>query len=210
MSFLQRQSHGLSRPIKDKFIGKLFPTEFSDEYIIQLTINFADENININELSSYLRAIYKVDGLLHGSAYRSYVHNSYQQIEITRIRSGSVITEIERLITSPDSYNLGIIWLFLKYLPQGIAKLVEVTSNVVDVLNKREDYLEKREKRKMRKSIRRIVLNDQELEALTDKDKDKLVKLLSELYEANTSKLNAMVRFSEKYVKSVTLRPRKR
>jgi hypothetical protein len=210
MSSLERQSGGLSRPMKDKLIAQLFPDDLDDDNVVQLTIRFAAENINVNELASYLGAIYKADGLLHGPQYRSYVHHSDQQIELTRIRSGSVLAEIERYITAPNAYNLGVLWLFLKYLPQAITKLTEIASNVIDVLDKREDYLEKRAKRKLRQDIKRVVADDPELVSLSEADKAKLVKLLGELYESNSTKMNAMVRFSKKYVKEITFKARRK
>lgn len=218
MNKLQRQSGGLFRPIGNKLVEQLFSGEFNDQHILQLTIKFASENVNVNELASYFGAIYKVDGLLHSSGYRSYVRNFEQQIEFTRIQSGSIVTEIQRIITSPDAYNLVGICLFLRYLQQGVHKIIETTGAYYDTLNKREDYLEKRENRKTRerenrarrRELKKAVAEDKELAQLSDNDRAKLVDLVDQLCRKNSAKLNAIVRFSEKYVKSISLKSQKK
>lgn len=210
MKSLVRVSSGLSRPMKRELVPLLFAEEYSDEYNLLLTIRFSGQSINVNELASYLSSIYKVDGLLQGSGYRSYVRTPERQIEITSIREGSVIVEIERLINHPGAYSLVAIAVFLRGLTQFLPGITQAVSNHYEAMNKREDYLEKREKRRLRKDVRRILLDDPDLVALSKDDKDKLVKLLGELYEANLPKLNAMVRFARKYVSSVTVRPKRR
>lgn len=194
-------------PIQSKLgIAKsLFQDDNIEDYNINLLIIIVEENLNIKEFSSYLDFIYRIDGLMSELGYNKYVHSRYAQIEITKIRAGSVEIIIERLLNSPEADKLVIIWLALKYLPQLVNSLTDSASKIMDLAIKKEEYIEKRDRRKFRKQIREVINEEVELTLLDKKQKEKLVNLLDEVYSKNRTRLPSSFRFAKDFVQSVQL-----
>lgn len=178
--------------------------EYYEPYI-ELLIKISEDNLNIKEFSSYLDIIYRVDGMMSESGYNKYVHNRNRQIEITKIKFGSVELIIERLLNPTDADKLVVIWLVLKYLPQVTNSITDSIGKLADVLVKREEYLEKKDRRKFRKQIRELISEEVELTPLDKREKEKLVDLLDEAYVKNRRRLASASRFAKEFVQSVQL-----
>jgi len=181
----------------------------NEDNCIELMISIKSQDLNIKEYSDYLQLIYKTDALLSEMGYSRYVQKPKSQIKISEIKFGSVEHYIERLIHSLDANNLIIIGLSLRYIPNILKSTLESGVQYYDLLNKREDYLEKRDRRvkkNLKKSIRQSIENDAEFKDIDAKSKGKLVSLLEYIYNKNIILLNTAYRFSIKNVKSITLR----
>ena len=172
---------------------------------IELIITIEDENLNIKELSSYLDYIYKIDGKLNPIGFLSYSRMPRVQIEISRMRRGSWEIIIEKLIGTPEGQNLMILFLVLKYLPSVIKATLDSAHRVYEILNIREDVIEKREKRSRKSPLRDAMDKDQLLMNATKEEKDKLYKIISKFYK---NKNLAASRFSQKYIKKIELNPK--
>ncbi len=175
---------------------------------LELSISVLETNINVKELSSYLEFIYKIDGQLSDLSIAKYSHNRYQQIEISEIRFGSWEIVIERLLNTLDADKLGILYLCLKYLPKVIEVLIDKLHTYYQILETRENYLEKRDKRKKRKKLRDIIDKDEELNFLDKKQKEKIITILEGLYEKTGDTKIPASRFAQKFIKNIKLMPR--
>lgn len=176
---------------------------------IELVISIESESLSIKGLSSYLDIIYRIDGMISKLGYNRYVHIPEVQIEISEVRFGSVEIIIEKLYTSLDANNIIIIGIFLKYLPKIIQTTAGTGLQIFDMLNKREEYLEKKERRILRKTIRKSLNEDEDLQGINQHLKEKLVDLLDGLYVKNAHRLNSSSKFANKSVKSVRVRTKK-
>jgi len=210
MGNIERFSSGNPRKRNMFLIEGIFNNFQSDEYYLQLLISINQENLNVKEFSSFLDFIYKIDGYLSFSSFNKYAHNPNRQIKITEIRLGSVELIIEKALDSIDANRLIIIYFALKNLTKILLALPDVAIKVVDYLNKREEYLERREKRKFRKHLREIINDEVELSNLDEKSKEKLVKVLDEIYVKNHRRLGPVSRFVRKEIKSITLNPKRK
>ena len=79
----------------------------------------------------------------------------------------------------------------------------------IEYKDKREDYLEKKERRKFRKAIREAIAEDDELNSVDKQTKDKIIDVLDKLYVKNSNHLPAASRFVSKSVKETKLRKEK-
>jgi uncharacterized protein (DUF2164 family) len=195
----------INKHFENGFMKTLFKNISIEHDVIELSIKIENRNINIRELSSYFDLIYRIDGLMSHIGYKKYVHNYNAQIEITEVRIGSWETIIQENLNSIGAEKLFILWLSLKYLPSVVNQLLDVASKSVDILDKREVYLEKKEKRHLRKHIRDLINEEVELSALNKSQKEKMVDFLDEIYVTNKKRLIPSSRFSRKYVKSINL-----
>jgi hypothetical protein len=201
-SYLPRQ--------QKKLIATLFEIIQPKDYYIELTISIEEKDINIKELSSYLSFIYRTDGLMSDIGYKQYVHNYNQQIKISEIKFGSWLIIVQKELESTDSDKLAILWLSLKFLAKVSIALGTSTLLFYNVLNKREDYIEKRDKRLLRRYIRELIQEEVALSGLEKKQKDKIVSVLEEIYLKNKKDNPAASRFAHKSIKSVNLNTRKK
>lgn len=205
MKEIEKYRSELSKQTNLDFAQALFNADNIDDYFIELVVVILNEDLNVKEISSYLDFIYRVDGLISRYGYSSYVQNRSVQIAITKIRFGSIEIVIERLLNSTDADKLIIIWLALKYLPTIVNSLTDSVSKVMDVMIKREEYLDKKDRRKFRKQIRELINEEVELMSLDKKGKEKLVNILDEVYMKNRRRLAPASRFAKKFVQSVKL-----
>ncbi|WP_242922016.1 hypothetical protein [Pontibacter liquoris] len=181
-----------------------------DYNAIELEISIDSENLNVREFSSYLDIIYRIDGMTSELGYSRYAQIPEAQIQISEIRFGSVLIFIERLLNEFDVNNIAIIWISLKLLPKVINTATQSGVQIFEMLNKREEYLEKRDRRKLRKKIRESINEDDELQIIDKNLKEKLVDLLDEIYFKNSRRLGPASRFANKSVKSVNLNPKRK
>jgi len=182
----------------------LFGDNIGDIESIELLITIDDRRLNIKELSAYLDFIYQTDGYLSTYSFLSYSKMPRVQIEITEIRKGSILIVVERLLNEIGGQNLMIIFLVLKYLPDTIKATLDGAERYYSVLEKREDYLEKREARKFRSPLKKAIFSDDELNSMSDRQKEKLAKHLNKFYKKNNL---AASRFAQKFIKSIELKP---
>ena len=176
---------------------------------IELVISFPNEGINVRELSSYLKIIYRVDGFLSDKGLLSYSHNRSDQIAFTNIRLGSVELIIERLLSSVDGQRLVTLFLFLKYLPIAANTVFDLGAKYYSIQLQREELEEKRDKRKLRKHIRDLINEELKNPALDKKMRERLVTILAELYHQNLKELVASSRFVHHHLKKLELRKKK-
>jgi len=219
MANIDRYSSSLPKKVGSDLTKLLFEDSYPESNCIELIISFKEKDINVKDLSSYLDLIYRIDGQLSKIGYTRYVQMPRIQIKITEFRIGSVEVSIERLINSLDFNNIAIIGLCLRYLPSVIKTFIEVGDKYYEMLNKREDYLEKNNKRKskigdnindksrrqIRKNIRNCITQDKHLPSINKKFKDSLVNLISNLFSKNLSKLNSSSRFANDAVNDIKI-----
>ena len=185
--------------------------DISEEYnAIELSIQMNDKELNIKELSSYLDLIYRIDGQLSEYGYTRYVHNPRMQIEIDRVRFGSWIIVIERLLKSIEGEKLVILFLALKYLPLVVKTFVDSIHRYYEIMNEREDYIEKRDNRRRKKEIDKLLINEDGFAKLDKKERKKLILIIEGLFENNKGKIVAASRFAQKSVKDIRIKPTKK
>jgi len=173
---------------------------------LELIISIEQTKLNIKELSRYLELIYRIDGFLSELTLFEYSHRPQAQIEIDEIRFGSWELVIKELFNSSGAERLVLLGLSLRYLPKIMNGFMDVALKYIDYQDKREDYLEKKERRKFRKSIRDAISEDAELNSIDKQTKEKIVDFLDELYIKNSNHLPAASRFASKSVKETKLR----
>jgi len=201
-TFLSKQEFGLARTI----VGQVN----YDTYYLELIISIEESNINIKEFISYLNLIYRMDGLMSEGGYNRYTHNYGSQIKINEIRIGSIEIIIQKIFESIEADKLTLIWLALKYLG---TIFISTSSSILlfyKALNQREEFLEKKDRRLLRKHIREVIEEEVELTELDKKHKAKLVDMLDELYVRNKKLIPAASRFVKNSVKEVILKAKKR
>lgn len=193
-----------------KLAKLLFDKESNDDDTIELIITINNEDVNFKELSSYFDLIYRLDGHLSEIGYLKYVHNPNAQIKIDDVRIGSWEIVIERLLKSIEADKLVIIYIALKYLPNVIQAVVDNVHKYYQVLDLREDFLEKKEKREKRKIIRELINHDSEFTNLEKKQKEKLIAILEELYDKSNAKTVPASRLAQKSIKGIKLKLKKK
>ncbi|PTX22677.1 hypothetical protein C8N40_101504 [Pontibacter mucosus] len=181
-----------------------------DNNAVELEISIDSGNLSVREFSSYLDIIYRIDGMTSELGYNRYVQIPEAQIQISEIRFGSVLIVIERLLQNLDATNIVIIWISLKLLPKVINATTQSGIQIFEMLNKREEYLEKRDRRKFRKKIRDSINEDNELQEIDKNLKEKLVDLLDEIYFKNSQRIGPASRFADKSVKSVQIKTKRK
>ena len=188
-------------------INQLFEQTPDDYDAIELVVSLEQNGIKLKELSSYLDVIYGFDAHLSDIGFNSYIHQPDRQIQIDEIRFGSWEIVIQGYLHSIDADRLAIIYLGLKFL----SKLVETLPNSVhryyEILDKREDFLEKRDKRRRRKNIRELINQEFDFSNLERKQRERLVDVLEELYQKVDNKLVPASRLARRTIKDLKLNP---
>jgi hypothetical protein len=206
MNEIQRYSNNLPAISKLGLTKHLFEQGSDDYNAVELIISMQDSGLNVKELSSYLDFIYRIDGHLSEIGYLKYVHNQRLQIEIDNIRFGSWEIVIERFLNTVDADKLAILFLALKFLPKIVQTFIDNIHKYYEILNTREDYLEKKDRRKNRKEIRDLINQEQGFSTLDKKQKEKLVTILEELFKTTEKQKIPASRFAQNSVKDVKLR----
>ena len=195
---------------KTNLLNLLFE-QIPEEYnAIELVISFEENSIKIKELSAYLDIIYRFDAHLSDIGFNRYIHYPNLQIEIDEIRFGSWEIVIQRFLDSVDADKLAIIYLALKFLPNIIRTFSDGIYRYYEIIDKREDFLEKRDKRIQRKKIRELINQEFEFSNLDKKQREKLVDILEELYQKTDNKLIPASRLASKTIKSLKINPIKK
>lgn len=210
MANIERFSSSSPQKIGSTLTTLFFEEANQEDNCIELVISIDSNHLSIKEFSSYLDFIYRIDGMTSELGYKRYVQIPRAQIEISEIRFGSLLIIIEKFIDELDGKTLVIIGLCLKYLPQVIKTSTEASVHLFDMLNKREDYLEKKDRRKLRKSIRDSIKEDEALQGINKNLKEKLVDLLDEMYVKNTQRIGPASRFASKSVKSIKIKTKRK
>jgi hypothetical protein len=194
---------------KLKLSQSIFKDVANDFDYLELFIKIQDTNINIKELSSYLELIYKIDGQLSEVSFARYSHTPRHQIEISEIRFGSWDIVIERVLNDINADKLAITYFALKFLPKIIETFVEKIHTYYQILETRENYLEKRANRQKRKELRKLINDEKELDFLDKKQKEKIVLIINSLYEKVGDTTIPASRFAQKFIKDIKLLPKK-
>ncbi len=193
------------------YLLNLLFEQIPDEYnAIELVISFDEKSIKIKELSAYLDVIYRFDAHLSDKGFNRYIHYPNLQIEIDEVRFGSWEIVIQRFLGSLDADKLAIIYLALKFLPNIIQTFSDGVYRYYEIMDKREDFLEKRDKRIQRKRIRELINQEFEFSNLDKKQREKLVEILEELYQKTDNKLIPASRLANKTIKSLKINPIKK
>ncbi len=204
MTSLEKYNLGVSKSVKTNLLANLFQSDDLEGYV-ELVISLDESGLNIKGLSTYLEFIYRLDGLLSDFSFFQYSHSPRTQIEIDEIRIGSWEIVIRELFGSARAEKLVLIGLCLRYLPNIINSFMDIGLKLVEYRDKNEDYLEKKERREFRKSIRDSIANDDELNSVDKKTKENVINLLDELYLKNKNHIPGSTRFAAKSVKSIKL-----
>lgn len=210
MADIEKYSSKLPSTLKIGLINHLLLQQASSGVTynaVELVISLKQHETNIKDLSSYLDFIYRVDGRISEIGYKRYVHRPRIQIEIDEVRVGSWEIVFQRFIDSIDAEKLAIVFLVLKFLPEVAKTLANGIRSYYEIRNAREDYLEKREKRRVRKEIRELINIEENFSTLEKKQKEKLVVLLEDLYKTSEKNLPSAARLAQKSVKDVRLVP---
>lgn len=182
-----------------------------EEYnAIELVISFDEKSVKIKELSAYLDVIYRFDAHLSDIGFNRYIHYPHLQIEIDEVRFGSWEIVIQRFLGSVDADKLAIIYLALKFLPNIIRTFSDSIYRYYEIMDKRGDFLEKRDRRIQRKKIGELIDQEFEFSKLDKKQRDKLVDVLEELYQKTDNKLIPASRLATKTIKSLIMNPIKK
>jgi hypothetical protein len=175
---------------------------------LELVVTVADAGINAREFAAYLRLMDRVYGRVLRGDLRSYALTSHGQLEIAKISKGSLdISIVDVFSQFHDAIPLLMLWLFLRYVPAGLKAISEVTKNLADSFKAIE---EGRLTRLNRKKLKEDLQGEERLRVLNTAQINELVALLASLEIEEHRTLPAAVRFSEKYVKDVTIMTKKR
>jgi hypothetical protein len=177
---------------------------------VELVISLEENAIKIKELSAYLDIIYRFDAHLSEVGFNRYIHYPNLQVEIDEIRFGSWEIIIQRFLDSVDADKLDIIYLALKFLPKIVQTFSGNIYRYYEILDKREDFLEKRDKRIQRKKMRELINQEFEFSNFDKKQREKLVDILEQLYQKTDNKLVPASRLASKTIKNLKLNPIKK
>jgi hypothetical protein len=186
----------------------LFPDPGADE--LELIISIEQHNLNIKELSTFLETIYRFDGFLSELGFLQYSRYPHLQIKIAEVRQGSWEIVLREYLQTINAERLVIVGFALKYIPKILTTLLDMGLKYVDFQIKKEELLEKKDKRKFRRDVRDIINDDESLQKLDKKTQDKVIDILDELYSANTKRLPASSRFVSNSVKAIKLSSKKK
>ncbi|GEM_PF-1571681 len=175
---------------------------------VELVITLDDQNLNIKDLGSYLDFIYWIDGNLSKYGFASYSHTPSQQIAISRIQIGSWELVIEEIVSSENVKVISVLFLALKYLPSVVKASLDTAYRYYEVLEKRDDYLEKKGKRRFKSQLKRTIYEDDDLKLINENEKEKIYQFIRGLY--NRKKSIRAARFAAKSVRRVTIRSKKK
>jgi hypothetical protein len=182
--------------------------DVSPDSIIELVVTVEDTNINVREFAAYLSLMDGIYGRASRGDFRSYSFNQYVQLEISEIRKGSIdLVSTEILSHFRDTFPILILYFFLKYFPIGLKTISEATKNFTESYKSLE---EARIVRENRKKLKAEMKRDEVLQNLDRKQINQLSALLASLEMTEQRKLPAALRFSRKFVRSVTIRIRRR
>jgi hypothetical protein len=181
-----------------------------EDYFLELIISIHETNINVKELSNFLNLIYRLDGLMSKDGYNQYTHNYEAQIKLNDIRIGSRHFVFQAVLESIDAERLALIWLVVKYLGTIFVSGASAVLIFYKALNQREEYLEKKDRRLLRKNIRELIEEEVELTKLPKKHKAKLVDAIDGLYFKNRKLLPSASRFMKNSVKEILLKTKKK
>jgi len=201
---MEKYSRGVSRSFTNNILSVFFQNN-EVEGALELVISLDQRAVNIKGLSSYLELIYRLDGILSNFSFYQYSHIPQVQIEIDEVRFGSWEIVLKELFDSGRAEKLVLIGLFLKYLPKVVGSFMDVALKYVEYRSNNEDYLEKKERREFRKSIRDAIADDEQLNAIDKKTKEQLINILDDLYLKNKNHIPASNRFAEKSVKAISI-----
>ncbi len=173
---------------------------------LKLIISIENNKVNLKEIGDLFHFIYRVDGKLYHRGIYSYSHSRNIQIT-TSFRSGSLEIIIDTLSNNVEYKSLIILWLCLKYLPSLVSSFSGSLLNFTESLkNYREYEIKTIEVRRLRKEIRQQINTDSELELLNKKDKEKIIRLLQEIYSDNKKNLPGTVRLLRSKLKHITMK----
>ena len=188
---------------------------------IELVVLIRKEELNVKEFSSYLNFIYRIDGHLSELGLLSYSHHPERQIAIREIRIGSYEVVFRWVTNFFSNYNnLILLFLALKFLPKVIQSYLNVVYRAYEIMNIREEYLEKlhrrekreekeqrikKEKRIYKKELRELL--KEEIPHLDKKQREKVVEAITQLYLRIGSGSISAARFAQKVIQDIELRP---
>lgn len=199
----------------------IMPNSSQDFESIALIIKIKKEKLNVKDFGSYLNFIYRIDGHLSEQGLLSYSHYPDNQIAISEIKIGSYDIIFEWFKNTLNNYNnVVLLYLVLKFLPKVIQSYLDTIYKGYEILDIREDYLEKKQKRETKelkaqreKKEKRVYkkelreLFDEELPDLDKKQKEKLVETVALLYlKAGYNNVSA-ARFAKRVMEDIKLVP---
>ncbi len=112
------------------------------------------------------------------------------------------------MLNGVDADRLAIIYFTLKFLPKIIETFIYKVHTYYQILETRENYLEKKDDRKKRKELRMLINEEQELNFLDKKQKEKIVSVIESLYDKAGDTNIPASRFAQKFIKDIKLIPK--
>lgn len=172
----------------------------------QLVISINCQNINAKELGDLFYLIYRIDGKYSELGFHSYAQRKDRQIT-SNFRTGSLEIVLDTLSNNINPQSLLVIWLTFKYLPNLVNSFSGALLNFTSSLNQYAEYQRTTsEVRRGRKELRELIYSDYELEKVTDNNKEKIVKLLEEIYTSNQNQLPGAIRLLRKKLKKIFIK----
>jgi len=193
-------------------VTRLFiPEDVPEGSVIELSISLVSENINVRELSGYLSLIDGFYARLYPEGIYAYGHRKEEQLKFSGMRSGSIETVIEEVlsvVTSP--HRLVLLYLLMKYLPNIIKSSAEAVKNLAGAYEDYQKGSQIREERENRRRLREAVRDEVHLQQLDHNRVDQLVKLLDSFYAVELRRLPRAIQLAQKNVKGIRLNIRKK
>jgi hypothetical protein len=188
-------------------ITRLFvPEDVVIGSVIQLAISFDSNDITIRQLSSYLSLIDGFYGRFYPEGIHAYAHRLAEQLKISEIRSGSMVTIVTDILSSGEvPYRLVLLYLLLKYLPQIIKSSAEAVKNLASGYRDYQEASKIREERENRRRLRQAIREDAELQGLKPQHQQQLVKLLDFLYAMESNRLPQAIQIAKGKIKHLKL-----
>lgn len=189
----------------EELVTKIFQNRNLDSGV-ELIISIEDNQVNLKELGDLFHLIYRINGKLFYKGIYSYSHSRYLQAT-TNFKKGSLEIILNTLENQIDAQTLIITWLTLKYLPDLLTSFSGSLVNFTEALKNHGDYQSTMiEVRRGRKEIRELVNSDDELNTLEKKDKEKIIKLLQEIYSDNKKNIPGAIRLLKSKLKGIKIR----
>ena len=174
-----------------------------DNQDLKLTVSLNQDNLNVKQLGDLFYFIYRIDGKLHSKGFNSYSHSIDEQIT-TSLKFGSLEIILDNL-KNVDVQTIIMTWLAIKNLPNLLTIASNFILNFPTSMKSYEEYRALSETRKARKEIRELVKLDSDLDKVDEKNKEKIILLLEEIYKDNPKQLVGARRILKDNLKQIKI-----
>ena len=144
------------------------PADTPDGSYLEISIRIADKDLALRDLGAFLEFADRIFGRLSMNGLPSYARREHGHLKISKMQRGSWELILQELISSGYSHALLVIYLAIKYLPQGMDSIASSYNHIEQGRLAREN----------RKRIRKEMEQDKELKTLSDSRRNQLSELV--------------------------------